>query len=232
MDPLQTISLEEQRERWRLVLDALRRVHDVPERPDRDDVLAVLVQTILSQSTTQSNAARAFDDLLETFQGDWVRVAEADVERVVQAIRHGGLARQKAPRLQRAIRQAMASFGSATLEALHDESDESAAAFLGALPGVGPKTVAFVMMWAMGRDVFPMDTHIFRILRRLGWLDETASDAVAHRTMEATVPRGQRFDAHMLLVEHGRTVCHARSPICATCVLNSFCQEYQDAHQN
>jgi endonuclease-3 len=191
--------------------------------PGADDILAVLVRTILSQSTTRVNTDRAFASLVDTYFGDWGQVAKAPVEDVVDAIRVGGLARQKAPRIQAILAEVFDRYDEYSLESLAGEEVATAQSVLLAFPGVGPKTAAFVLMSAMGNDVFPMDTHIFRILERVGLLDSSKSASVAHREMEELIPEGECFSAHMVLVEHGRKVCASRNPRCNECSLNDIC---------
>lgn len=193
-----------------------------------DDVLAVLIQTILSQSTTRVNTVRAFASLLDTYGGDWALVAKAPVDELVEAIRIGGLARQKAPRIQAILDEVYEVYGEYSLESLADEDLKSAQAVLLGFPGVGPKTAAFVLMWALGKDVFPMDTHIFRILERVGLLDSKKMPAKAHAEMEALIPQGECFSAHMAMVEHGRKICIARNPRCGECSLNDICSFFME----
>ena len=194
--------------------------------PGADDVLAVLVRTILSQSTTRVNTDRAFASLVDTYYGDWARVAAAPVEDVVDAIRVGGLAKQKAPRIQAILTEVFGRYDEYSLESLASEDLITAQAILLAFPGVGPKTAAFVLMSALGKDVFPMDTHIFRILERVGLLDSSKSASAAHREMEKLIPEGDCFSAHMALVAHGRKVCASRNPRCTECSLNDICAFY------
>lgn len=226
------ISVNDAKGQMASLIALLGTVHEVPVRPDGDDVLAVLVQTVLSQSTTNANSDRAFGELLDRFGGDWGLVALAPVEDVADAIRIGGLARQKAPRIQAILQATWQRYGEYSLEGLRKLDDVEVAEILGDFGGVGPKTVAFVMMWALGRDVFPMDTHVFRILRRVGLLSAQLGDEAAHRAMLALVPAGSRFEAHMVLVEHGRKVCGARSPRCGACVIRHLCDEGRDVDEN
>lgn len=194
-----------------------------------DDVLAVLIRTILSQSTTKVNTDRAFASLLDTYAGNWARVAKAPVSELVETIRVGGLARQKAPRIQAILDEVYEVYGEYSLEALEDDDHNTAQSVLLGFPGVGPKTAAFVLMWALGKDVFPMDTHIFRILERVGLLDAAISAAKAHAAMQALIPAGECFPAHMVMVEHGRKVCSARNPSCSECSLNDVCAFYLES---
>ena len=218
----QEISQDYGLERMREIVARLGDGVDAPPTGG-DDVLGTLVQTILSQSTTNVNSERAFESLLLAFDADWQAVADADEVDVRTAIRCGGLARQKAPRIQAILRLTHTMYGAYSLESLRENSAVEAVAILSGFPGVGPKTAAFVAMWALGADVFPMDTHIFRILTRVGLLDASLSDKRAHAAMQAIVPEGTRFSAHMALVRHGRETCHARAPDCESCVIRSLC---------
>lgn len=206
-----------------IVLEKLYERYGRPEYDGPDDLLGTLVRTILSQNTTRSNTDRAFGRLLERFGGDWDRIRRAPTDEVVAAIEVGGLARQKAPRIQK------------ILETLHDERDEYALSFLRnwdvdrahdylvQFKGVGPKTAAFTLMYAAGMPLFPMDTHILRICRRLGWTDESTSSAEAHDRMLPEIPDGEHYAAHIVMVRHGREICHARNPDCPSCPLLEVC---------
>ena len=151
------------------------------------------------------------------------RVADGDESDVVDAIAIGGLARQKAPRIQAILRKIRRDRGELSLEYLREMEEAGARQALLDFKGIGPKSAAFVLMYAAGMDVFPMDTHIFRIFERVGLLTGSESDRKAHKEMEALVPSGRAYAAHMALVRHGREVCHARRPDCALCVLRDIC---------
>lgn len=207
----------------RAILALLFETYEARPRPDGDDVLALLVRTILSQATTNVNSDRAFATLLATFEADWGRVARADEAAVRAAIESGGLARQKAPRIQAILRRVHEIYHEYSLESLRGQDIQDILQTLNAFPGVGPKTAAFVAMWALSADVFPMDTHIFRILKRVGLLRSRVSDAMAHAQMQDLIAEGQRFDAHMALVDHGRAICAARNPLCSRCVIAMYC---------
>ncbi len=209
--------------RLRAGLQALWAYHGRQNWDGEDDVLGVLVRTILSQSTTKSNTTMAFNSLMDTFEGDWGNVAEAEVADVIEAIRMGGLARQKAPRIQAILKAVHGEFGDYSLDSLADSEPEAAMKTLLAYKGVGPKTARFVLMYALGMDVFPMDTHIFRILERWDVLEGSESDSAAHTLAEALLDSGAAYPAHMVLVQHGREVCGARKPNCLACPVRSWC---------
>jgi endonuclease-3 len=207
------------------ILEALWDYYGKEEPDGDDDLLGVLVRTILSQSTTRQNADRAFASLLDTFEGDFEQVERAPVERVADAIVMGGLANQKAPRIQAAIRSAREDSPEAaySLEWLRYYSVPEAIAYLESMPGVGPKTARFVLMYAAGFDLFPMDVHIFRILERLELLEPGSNDRKSHIDASKLIPAGEGYAAHMVLVAHGRKLCKARAPRCDECPLIDRC---------
>jgi endonuclease-3 len=186
------------------------------------DPLSELIMTVLSQNTSDLNSRRAYSSLMTTF-GDWHSVAEANVEDIAEAIRSGGLARIKAGRIRQILGQVVAERGSLDLEFLRDLPLGDARAWLGSLPGVGPKTVACVLLFSLGRPVLPVDTHVHRVARRLGLIDSRASAEKAHEVLGDMVPDGEIYQFHMHLIRHGREVCRAQRPQCQRCVLLDVC---------
>jgi endonuclease III len=188
-----------------------------PVLPVIDEVVA----TVLSQHTSDTNSERAFAQLKEAFP-TWERVAAASAGRVADAIRCGGIADQKARRIQQILAAISEREGRLDLSRLHDLDDAAARAYLESLPGVGPKTAACVLTFAMGRAAFPVDTHVHRVALRLGWLPPKTTADTAHRVLGATVPAGIRYDLHVAMISHGRAAGRsgrAAAPACSmTCV--------------
>ena len=178
--------------------------------------------TVLSQHTSDVNTARAFASLKERF-ATWEEVASARTADVEEAIRPGGLAAQKAPRIQAILDEIEGREGSIDLSRLGDLSDDELEEYLCSLPGVGPKTAACVLVFSMGRDAFPIDTHVHRVTQRLGWIPPNASADAAHRVLKRAVPAELRYELHVQLIAHGRTICKARVPFCSECVLLDLC---------
>jgi len=207
------------------------RIHELllPEygshsRPPRDPV-ATLVGTILSQNTNDVNRDRAFDRLRERFP-TWEAVRDAPTGALVEAVRPAGLAPTKAPRIQEALRRITAERGRISLDFLADLPLEEVREWLLSLPGVGPKTAAIVLLFALGRPAFPVDTHVHRVTRRLGLIPDRTTREKAHELLEQLVPPELYYVFHINLIAHGRAVCHARNPECARCVLQSDCAYY------
>jgi endonuclease-3 len=186
-------------------------------------VIDELIATVLSQATSDRNSERAFADLKAAFP-DWDEVLAAPVARLADTIRSGGIADQKARRIQQILAAIQAREGRIDLSRLHELDDAAVGAYLTALPGVGPKTAACVLVFAMGRPAFPVDTHVHRIATRLGWIPPRTTAERAYRVLSPAVPAELRYDLHIALIVHGRTVCKAQRPHCAACVLRGLCR--------
>ncbi len=193
----------------------------VPPQPSGDP-MAELVLTLLSQHTSDHNSGRAFHRLIERFPA-WDAVLAAPTAAVEEAIRPGGLAPTKAPRLQQllaAVRERAPAYNLAFLARL---PLAEAKAWLRALPGVGPKTAACVLLFALGRPALPVDTHVDRVARRLGLVPPATTAERAHELLEAQLRPQQVYAFHVDLIQHGRRTCHARAPACARCPLLERC---------
>ena len=180
-----------------------------------------LVLTLLSQHTSDHNSGQAMHRLLERFP-DWTDVIAASTADVEEAIRPGGLAPTKAPRLQALLAEVYERTGF-DLSALEQMPLSEAKAWLRSLPGVGPKTAACVLLFALGRPALPIDTHVERVARRLGLLSRKVSVERAHELLEATLEPEQVYPFHVDLIQHGRRCCHARGPRCDECPLLERC---------
>jgi len=198
------------------------------EQPDhpRLDPVAELVCTILSQNTNDVNRDVAFDRLRERFP-TWEEVRDAPAEGVEAAIRPAGLGRQKAPAIQRALQRITEEHGEISLDFLEGMPLEDARKWLTQMKGVGPKTAAIVLLFAFGRPAFPVDTHVYRISKRLGLIGPKVSREKAHVLLEEIVPPDLYYTLHLNLITHGRKICLARNPRCAQCTLAGLCDYYR-----
>jgi endonuclease-3 len=196
---------------------------DHPWRP-RDPV-ASLVNTILSQNTNDVNRDTAFERLRERFP-TWASVRDAPEEQLIEVIRPAGLGPTKAPRIQGALRTITEQEDEITLDFLRELSTEDARRWLTDLPGVGPKTAAIVLCFALGKPAFPVDTHVHRVSGRLGLIPEGTNREKAHDVLEEITPETIYYPFHLNLIAHGRAICSARSPECERCLLRSGCNHY------
>jgi endonuclease-3 len=205
------------------IVEGLAPLYGRPAWEPHHDPMAELVLTILSQNTSDTNSGRAFMRLLERFP-TWPQVADAPVEEIEAAIQVGGLAHTKAPRIK-AVVQSVAEHTSGTfdLQFLAGLPLDEAKAWLRSLGGVGPKTAACVLMFALGRPALPVDTHVHRVAGRLGLIPAKATAEQAHNLLEARLAPDDVFPFHVMLIKHGRRLCTARNPNHAACPLAERC---------
>lgn len=204
------------------IMRRLGALYGEPTWTPHGDAVAELVLTVLSQNTADTNSGRAFTQLLRRYP-TWAAIAEAPPDGVVATIQPGGLAAQKAPRIQAILRAVEERSPGWDLEFLRDMPLEDARAWLRALPGVGPKTAACVLLFALGLPAMPVDTHVERVSRRLALIPERLDAARAHDALEALVDPAAYYRFHMLLIKHGRRTCIARRPACERCPLAPEC---------
>ena len=198
-----------------------------PEWRQPLSALDELVSTILSQNTNDDNRDIAFNRLKERFL-DWEAVRDGSELTVIDAIRPAGLANQKAPRIQAILRQITTERGCLELDFLSGMGKEEAHAWLSRFKGVGPKTAAIVLQFALGIPAFPVDTHIYRISGRLRLRPEKMSVEETHGWLELLFTPEQYGPGHLNLIRLGREICHARKPQCMRCPLNSLCDYFQN----
>jgi endonuclease-3 len=177
---------------------------------------------VLSQATSDVNSGRAFAALKDRYP-TWEGVLEAPVSRIADAIRSGGIADVKARRIKSLLREIQEREGGLDLSRLAGLDDAAVSEYLLSFHGVGPKTVACVLVFSMGRAAFPVDTHVHRVAKRLGWIAEKTSAEAAHEFLSPRIPADLRYDLHVALIEHGRRVCKPRAPLCSECVLLDVC---------
>jgi endonuclease-3 len=204
------------------ILPALRRAYGPRPPQCWGDGVSVLVDTILSQNTNAANSDAGFRQLRRRFRS-WNQVADAPVGEVERHIRVSGLSNQKAPRIQAILRTIRGQRGKINLQFLKDLSDEEAYAYLRTFPGIGPKTAACTLLFAFNNALFPVDTHIHRIARRLALVGPKATAEQTHDQLTPRIEPKDRYEMHVLLIEHGRKTCNAINPKCGECVLLKWC---------
>lgn len=181
-----------------------------------------LIRTFLSQNTSGANSAAAFAEFKRRF-GRWDKLLTAGVPSIERAIRSAGLSRTKAPRIKKAMQAIHREHGRLSLDFLEAMPLDAAKAWLESIEGVGPKTAACVLMFSYGRPALPVDTHVHRVALRLGLIAANCSALAAHDTLERACPPELVYPFHVLMIEHGKTTCRARTRHCSTCPLADLC---------
>ena len=212
----------------RRITRLLERVYGIPRGETPGDPLDTLILTILSQNTNDRNRDRAYQALKGRFP-HWEDVLRSDVRSLVRAIRPGGLAEQKAGRIREILRWIKEYFGGFSLFVLRKMDSETIKEIFGGLKGVGPKTVHCLLLFGLGREAFPVDTHVLRVGKRLGFIPEKMSAEKAHRWMTPLVPKGKSHSFHINLIRLGRSFCQAKSPRCSECFLRKECLRFRQS---
>jgi endonuclease III len=216
--------------RLHAILKKLQRVYGSPRWNPSHDPLGELVATILSQNTSDVNSDRAYAALRAAYP-TWEEVLSTSPDDLAGVIRSGGLATLKSRRIQEILYTIKTRHGHLSLDFLLEMPMPAARAFLAEFPGVGPKTIACVLLFACGHPAFPVDTHIHRVTTRLGLLPARCSADRAHAVLEPLIPPAEVYRAHVNLIRHGRAVCKARLPDCQRCGLRTLCSfPQQSAH--
>lgn len=193
-----------------------------PTWQGRGKPLGSLILTILSQSTNDNNRDVAYARLKERFQ-DWHAVMHAPASEIADAIRPAGLGNQKGRRIKDVLIWIWDKYGTFDLDFVCDMDPQEAVDTFTQLKGVGLKTMSVVLMFTCGVDIFPVDTHVHRICRRLGLVSENANAEKTHHLMQPQVPDGKSYSLHMNFLHLGRTVCKAQKPRCGECPLADLC---------
>jgi len=203
----------------RAIRDRLRELYGRPRNHPHGHPIAELVRTVLSQNTNDRNRDVAYGRLRDRFPS-WEAVRDAPADEVIEAIRPGGLGQQKGPRIQQILQRI--GDEEPDLDWLADAPRDQAIAYLTGLPGVGRKTAACVLIFALGRPEIPVDTHVYRVGGRLGLFREKASFEEAHDEMLAITDPADAYELHMNLIRHGREICRPK-PRCEACALRRMC---------
>lgn len=193
-----------------------------PRFASTEDPLDGLILTILSQNTNDRNRDAAFLRLKQRFPS-WKDVYEAPQKHLEEAIRPAGLGPTKAKRIANILSLILEAFGDFSLSSLRQWTPERARSYLEALPGVGAKTAACVLVFDLNMPAFPVDTHIARLCTRIGFVLPGTTPEDISRIMEQYVPKKRYRGAHLNFIEHGRHVCGAKKPACEGCSLRLLC---------
>ena len=207
--------------------DILEDQFGIPERQNDETPLDSLIHTILSQNTNDLNSGRAYENLKERFPL-WENVLEADSDEIAEVIRIGGLANQKSKRIKGLLEWVKENYGELDIGFVCEMKPKDAIELFTQLKGIGLKTINVMLNFACAKEVFPVDTHIFRVSKRLALIPTKASPEKAHEIMGKLFPKDKAFPLHVNMITFGRNICHAQKPKCKECPLIEYCVVWQD----
>lgn len=205
------------------ILPLLRKAYGRPRPFRKTDPVDEIVRTILSQNTNDRNSLAAFAILKRHFRS-WDEALRVSAPVVASLIKHAGLANIKARRIRDVLAEIKRRQGKISLAILNTLDIGPALEYLRSLKGIGPKTAACVLLFSFGKPVMPVDTHIFRVAKRLGLIGSSLNVEQAHQALTALVPKDLIYEFHLGIIEHGRRTCKAQNPRCGFCVLYHICR--------
>ena len=230
-------------EKIREIHRRLKERYGEPEDPPEMSGIGYLVETILSQNTNDINRDKAYSNLVDKYS-TWEQVENAEYDELVDTIRVAGLGPTKAERIQEALRIVREdrrnsegvsgdaeNQGEYSLEFIREMSVDDGKEWLTEIPGVGPKTAAIILCFYFRKPVFPVDTHVHRISKRLGLIPRNAGRTKAHNILEEKVPDDIKYELHRLMIEYGRDTASARNPDCENCIWPEECDYYQNVYK-
>jgi endonuclease III len=204
------------------IIAVLEKTYKTPPQSDHEDPVDCLIRTVLSQNTNDVNRDRAFDSMIDRFK-TWEGVLKADVRSIAASIKAGGLSNTKSKRIKEILKSIKSERGKIELDFLRGIDTDQTEQKLLTYPGVGLKTARCVQIFSLGQATFPVDTHIFRITKRLGLIAGKTTPEQAHQQLGRAVSQDKMYTFHINLIKHGRKLCRARNPLCPQCPLLSHC---------
>jgi endonuclease III len=196
-----------------------------PHNPIED-----LVYIVLSNKTGPDIARKVFRELKREFF-TWEELADARLGHLRRILTPAGLSDVKSRQLRAALRKVRKDFGRCSLSGLKGEPGEEVESYLTSLPGVSDKVAKCIMMYTLGCEVLPVDTHVHRVARRLGWTSRKRSDQ-CHEELEALIKPQYRYAFHVGCIVHGRQICRPTMPLCGNCVIRRYCKYFRDNVSN
>lgn len=219
------MSERNRKKRVREVCYALEKEYASPRLGNPVDPIDDLVFIIISNKTSPQTARSTYGIIKATFP-TWEQILEADPTELAQILKPAGLWRVKSGQITAAIKKIKDDFGIIDLAQIQHRPSSEIESYLVSLPGVSKKVAKCIMMYTLDIDVLPVDGHVYRIARRLGWTSRNRADQ-CHEELEALVPPENRFAFHVDCILHGRSICRPREPLCGSCIVNTHCDFYK-----
>jgi len=202
----------------------LRCYYSPTDLGNKRNPLNELLYIIISLRTTNPSLQRTYCKFKKVFP-KWQNVYESRTVKIASVLKNAGLSKQKARNLKLILKKIKKDWGVLSLRKTRELNDEDLEKYLRSLPGVGLKTARCVMMYSFMRQVFPVDSHCFRIVKRLGWVPpESKYCEHIQNYIQSFVPPELRYRLHVNLIQHGRELCLPYRPRCKSCFLQILCQ--------
>lgn len=209
------------------VAKRLRKHYGEPEKRDRDEPVLSLIKVILSQNTNDKNRDRAYNSIIQKY-GCKEEILNANREELAELISVAGMHNIKSKRILKCLRKIKEERGNLDLSFLKEMELDEAKRWLKQLPGVGPKSAAIILNFNFDMAAFPVDTHVFRVSKRLGLISDNINRDKAHDILEEKVKDKDPYSFHINLIKHGRKICKSRKPRCEECFLTQICNYYKE----
>jgi endonuclease-3 len=207
-----------------IILQILSKKYAIKKIRPHGDGISELILTILSQNTADRNSGIAFARLMNKFNS-WENVSNANTQTIKEQIKIGGMSNLKSKRIKKVLQIIKKNNESYDLSFLKKMNREESLAWLTSLPGVGSKTASCVLLFAYGIQSIPVDTHVGRIVKRIGLVETNLAADDVQIALELLLQKKSYGIFHLNLIEHGRKICHAKKPLCNECVINQFCKK-------
>jgi len=205
------------------ILQLLRDTIAVPKWVKlKNNPFETLVITIISQNTADLNTERAFEKLSKQFEVTPQALSKAETSKIEACLHVGGLYKSKAKTIQTVSKIILEKFHG-SLKPILSLPLEEARKMLMELPGVGPKTADVVLLFAANQPTIPVDTHVNRVSKRLGWAPANGGYEEVRLSLQSLFDPKDYLAVHLLLIAHGRKFCKARHPLCPKCPVKPYC---------
>ncbi len=213
-----------------IIIKTINKKYPSKKTESKAPILDVLIATKLSQNTTDKTSYKAFKNLKDGF-GNWDKVADARINDIKSAIRVCGLTNIKAVQIKEMLRKMRKRYGKLDLNFLKKMNDDEIYSELLQYKGIGVKTISCVLGFSLNRNVFPVDTHIHRILNRIGIVNTKIPEQTFDKSKEI-IPDRYKMAFHTGLIKFGREICKAVKPLCYECLIYDYCGYSEKTEKN
>ena len=205
------------------ILETLKKTYSMPKWiTSHEDPFKTLIVTIISQNTNDKNTARAFENLSNSFRITPEVLANIKTEQIERCLKVAGLYKNKAKAIKQASKTILDQYNGSLKPILSLPLEEARKTLL-QFPGIGPKTADVLLLFSAEKPTIPVDTHVNRVSKRLALAPASGNYEAIRQSLQTLYKPRDYLAVHMLFIQHGRTFCKARKPLCAQCPVNTLC---------